>query len=395
MSTRGFHTILRLAALMIICSTHCAGPAKPDLVFIAAADWRYKATEDYHTPAYFMGALQSIVEVGKGAFMVSPGDVEPIDASRELISQVLGEEYIWYPVAGNHELDSAAYMESLRTMNAGGNTLPGVVRVGPPGSEETTYSFEWGNCHFVVLNQYFDGHSDVGTDGDVVPELLEWLRRDLSENEKRHIFVIGHEPLISIPDMETGRIRHEDDSLNKYVKNMHRFHQLMLEYGTTAYLCGHTHNTSIAKINGIWQIDVGHARGIEDPFPALLYKETSNRIPAEATEPEAIESGLRAYFEPRKYAIKKVLYYAGLTKGIYYKELQDEPAFEALTHFYATISQNPSQLDEYCDVFWENNRLTASSYTRLVVDDAQVTVEVYRNDAVGGEYSLVLTEVLD
>jgi hypothetical protein len=292
-------------------------------------------------------------------------------------------------------LETEVDLESLRTMNAGGNALPGVVRIGPPGSEETTYSFEWGDCHFVVLNQYFDGHSDIGTDGDIVPELLEWLETDLSENTKRHIFVTGHEPLISIPDMDTGRIRHEDDSLNKYAKNMHRFHQLMVKYGVTAYLCGHTHNASIAKINGIWQIDVGHARGIEGPFPSRLYRAASSSIPEGATEAQAIENGLRSYFEPRKYAIKKVLYYSGLTNDVYYKELDDGPAFKALNHFYSTVSRDPSKLDEYCTVFWENNRLTASSYIRLVVNDAGVTVEVYRNDAVGGEYSLVLAEVLD
>lgn len=30
-----------------------------------------------------------------------------------------------------------------------------------------------------VINVYYDGKSDVGTDGDVVPELLEWLEEDL------------------------------------------------------------------------------------------------------------------------------------------------------------------------------------------------------------------------
>jgi hypothetical protein len=220
MKMKGRRIIIRLAAITFIIWTGCQKPVEADLVFIAAADWRYTATEDYHTSEYLMGALQSIAEVGKGSFMISPGDVEPIAASRALISQILGEEYIWYPVMGNHDSEAEVDLEALRTMNAGGNTLPGVMRIGPPGSEETTYSFEWGDCHFVVLNQYFDGHSDIGTDGDIVPELLEWLERDLAENTKRYVFVAGHEPLISIPDMDTGRLRHEDDSLNKYVKNV-------------------------------------------------------------------------------------------------------------------------------------------------------------------------------
>jgi hypothetical protein len=31
-----------------------------------------------------------------------------------------------------------------------------------------------------------------------------------------------------------------------------------------AYFCGHTHNASAALINGVWQIDCGHARGRGD-----------------------------------------------------------------------------------------------------------------------------------
>jgi len=37
------------------------------------------------------------------------------------------------------------------------------------------------------------------------------------------------------------------------------------QYSVTAYLCGHTHNFSAIQIDGVWQIDVGHARGLGDP----------------------------------------------------------------------------------------------------------------------------------
>ncbi|TET54000.1 MAG: hypothetical protein E3J64_02675 [Anaerolineales bacterium] len=32
----------------------------------------------------------------------------------------------------------------------------------------------------------------------------------------------------------------------------------------TAYICGHTHNYSAVNIDGVWQIDAGHARGLGD-----------------------------------------------------------------------------------------------------------------------------------
>ena len=170
-------------------------------------------------------------------------------------------------------------MEYLRKYNSGGKSLPNIVNSGPPGCIETTYSFDWGNNHFVVLNQYYDGTSDDGSDGMVVPEgLLAWLENELTANDKKYTFVFGHEPIIAIPDMDNGRLRHQDDSLNKYQKNSYHFHQLLRRLDVTAYICGHTHNTSIAKINDVWQIDVGHARGIEAYFPALLVNGFSQAI---------------------------------------------------------------------------------------------------------------------
>ena len=50
---------------------------------------------------------------------------------------------------------------------AGGVSLPNIVSAGPPGCEETTYSFDYGDAHFVVLNEYYNGISDRGTDGEV------------------------------------------------------------------------------------------------------------------------------------------------------------------------------------------------------------------------------------
>jgi predicted phosphodiesterase len=36
------------------------------------------------------------------------------------------------------------------------------------------------------------------------------------------------------------------------------------ENNVIAYIVGHTHDYSIVKINKLWHIDVGHARGIAD-----------------------------------------------------------------------------------------------------------------------------------
>jgi hypothetical protein len=216
-------------------------------------------------PECFEGVCTAIRDLGPGAFMIIPGDLDPPAAVRATLDAILGREYVMYPVIGNHELNRPEDMTYLRDYNRGGDRLPGIVRRGPPGAEETCYSFDYQNAHFVVLNEYYDGSSDSGTDGDVVPALCNWLAEDLAANHKPFVFVFGHEPAVSIPDLDNGRVRHGGDSLDKYEQNNHAFWSLLRRHDVVAYFCGHTHNTSAAKINGVWQIDCGHARGVGDP----------------------------------------------------------------------------------------------------------------------------------
>jgi hypothetical protein len=116
-----------------------------------------------------------------------------------------------------------------------------------------------------MLNQYYDETSDKAGDGDVSGSLYQWLADDLAANNKPFVFVFGHEPIVSVPDIDSGRHRHKGDNLDAHPKSSHRFQQLLRKHKVTAYICGHTHSFSYSKINGLWQIDAGHARGIGDP----------------------------------------------------------------------------------------------------------------------------------
>ena len=60
------------------------------------------------------------------------------------------------------------------------------------------------------------------------------------------------------------RVRHRGDSLDKYPEHAHRFCRCWRKHGVLAYICGHTHGASIARVNGVWQLDGGHARGKDD-----------------------------------------------------------------------------------------------------------------------------------
>ncbi len=257
-----------LAIVLAGCST--VRPAeepeepRPDegFSFYVTADMREFAAPPRVSAKYFLGACQAMRELGTGSFMVSPGDIDPPEFVLGTIRKVLGEDFAWYPVVGNHEAETPADMAWLRKWCR--TNLPDLVHRGPENGEETTYSFNHGDAHFVVLNLYYDGQSDVGTNGDVNDALYDWLENDLAINTRPIVFVFGHEPLVSMPDMDSGRHRHKGDNLDAHPVNSHRFQELLRAHDVTAYVCGHTHGFSLSKINGLWQIDVGHARGIGD-----------------------------------------------------------------------------------------------------------------------------------
>jgi hypothetical protein len=233
------------------------------LTFTITCDMRQFCKPEYRDGKHFARAVQALADAGAGAFMISPGDIDPPGEVRAVLDSLLGDDYTWYPVVGNHESETPEDMDWLRNYNAGGNKLPKVVRTGPEGTAETTYSFDWGPAHVAVINQYYDGSSDIGSNGDVVDELYDWLAADLAASDKPYLYVAGHEPMVPVPDESSGRVRHADDSLNQHEENNARFMALLREYNAV-YLCGHTHNASVAFINGVWQLDSGHARGIGD-----------------------------------------------------------------------------------------------------------------------------------
>jgi predicted phosphodiesterase len=67
-----------------------------------------------------------------------------------------------------------------------------------------------------------------------------------------------------MPDIENQRFRHVHDCLNQYQENRDRFVELLQKYDAKAYIVGHTHNYSTVKVNNLWHMDAGHARGDGD-----------------------------------------------------------------------------------------------------------------------------------
>ncbi len=363
--------------------------------FIALADMRYYATEPYRNSQHFLGAVEAIKKVGPGAMMIVPGDIDPPQAVHEVITMVLGSDYPWYPAPGNHELEAPEHFEWLRQYNKNGTTLPQVVNKGPLGSAETIYSFDWANCHFVALNQYYDGKTDTGSDGNVVPELLAWLQQDLEATTKTVIFVFGHEPIVSIPDMDNGRLRHQGDSLDKYPKNAFRFHQLLLQYRVKAYLCGHTHSTSYANINGLWQIDLGHARGFEeDSAPPVLFNMLEKFI--EQNQASEINERLliNKFYDQHQKQVKKTIFGLEYYQVQAYEDIANDDGLNGLYRFYHDFKQGGEAKRKLTEQFWNKAEYRKSSFVKFYVANNKVKAEIYRDDAQGGAYTLRQTILL-
>ncbi|MCD4831150.1 MAG: phytase [Anaerohalosphaeraceae bacterium] len=228
----------------------CAEPFR----FTAAADNRPIDPENIPRWEWMLDEMTDKVG-GEGVFHIMAGDFDDPQTTDALLKTQFGESVIWYPVTGNHETDTPSEMQWVRDAYSG---LPYIVNAGPTGCGTTTYSFDYGNAHFVVINEYYDGSSDVGTDGDVVDELYDWLAADLAANAKPAVFVLGHEP--AYPEY-----RHVGDSLDQYPAHRDRFWKLLNDNHVAAYICGHTHTYYAKQVDGpdwepfTWQIDCGNA----------------------------------------------------------------------------------------------------------------------------------------
>jgi hypothetical protein len=242
-----------------------------------AAEFHFTATSDmrqYHS--HFNDLCESInYELGgPGVFHVSIGDIDGrVWENRDVIDDTFGESAIWYPVIGNHESEDGVEMEWLRDEYDNGNGERTPLKLftnqdGPTGTVRMNYTWDYENVHFVALNQYWDGGtnegngrslngSDTAADGDIVPELYDWLAADLAANTRPLVIVFGHEPAFP-------QYRHLDNSLNKYPENRDAFWQLLEDNNVVAFLNGHTHvyykhQGNKDGVGNTWQIDLGNA----------------------------------------------------------------------------------------------------------------------------------------
>ncbi len=255
-----------------------AAPAAPGFSFIVAGDMRsYTENTKSDGKRFFDGACEAMKRVGPGAFLISPGDFDPPSAVRAVIDEYLGPKFPWYLVVGNHEVENAAAMPWVRQWLD--SEIPHVVRRSVPGTQLALYSFEVGGSHFTAIDTY--PLAKVGSAGakgspgkfDLTEATFQWIEEDLAATRLPMRWVIGHQPIESLPDMDSKRVRHGGESVSFDPARADRFAALLRKYNVRAYICGHTHNASVAKVKGVWQADSGHARGGGDGgSPSTFFK---------------------------------------------------------------------------------------------------------------------------
>ncbi|NIM60047.1 MAG: hypothetical protein GTO16_14085, partial [Candidatus Aminicenantes bacterium] len=212
-----------------------------------AQEFRFTSTADSRGASGFSDVLDQIKYYfgDEGLFHIIPGDFDPPQTTLSDLQAAFGSDMIWVPVMGNHDESYKSWVESHNL------TLPFNINWGPRSCDQyTTFSFDYSNAHFVILDEY------CVNSGDIDDALYDWLVADLNATQQPAIFVFGHEPAYP-------HYRHVGDSLDAYPANRDRFWQLLHDTGVVAYICGHTHDPEIHEEPGYdtLQVDVGQARG--------------------------------------------------------------------------------------------------------------------------------------
>lgn len=125
---------------------------------------------------------------------------------------------------------------------------------GPSGYKEFTYSFDFKNTHFIVLN------SAKPKEHVVNKVQRDWLEADLIANKKENTFVFFHEPAYPV----SNKI---DEGLDVEKKDRDALWGILSRYNVTAVFSGHEHIFSRKKIGSIYQFVFGNTDSFNHDTP--------------------------------------------------------------------------------------------------------------------------------
>lgn len=311
-----------LLFVIIIVFSSCSQNKDEVFHFYVATDVHMnKQRVDYTNYCFRDQVLADIKKdsAGIGKFVIVTGDLDPFFRVKESVEQVMGPDYRFYPVIGNHDVGmtnnnykkfpDANWGNAFDIVKYNKKELKNIVNWGPSyrspaldslsytdsisgkkyistydslniiGSKYTSYSFDEGNSHFVVLDIYaglrFKGAEH---NGRISNELYDWLARDLSKTNQENIFVFAHQPVWNSTGEEKWHVllnewyelkcrdfarEYGADSLKWFDKEYtqkitpkDKFWDLLKKHKVVAYFCGHTHHYSAVNVEGVWEINL-------------------------------------------------------------------------------------------------------------------------------------------
>ena len=168
------------------------------------------------------------------AFALQGGDIVESGISTEQWAMFLNgatdtfSRIPFMPTNGNHESN---FLSGKPELYLDTFTLP---QNGPEGFEEEFYSFDYGNAHITVLNDWvFSGEQRLTN--EQLAELDSWVENDLVYSSAPWKIVVTHVPIYAI---------HSDTTANRAREH---WAPLFEKYGVSLVLVGHQHVYSRLK----------------------------------------------------------------------------------------------------------------------------------------------------
>lgn len=221
-----------------------ASPCFADFRFAVMGD-----TRDYSGDGINVKTMKAILEKIKSEevdFIVVTGDMITGSAKSSIHGNRLKkwkgiiERYgiPFYIGVGNHEIESEMSENIVRSIFE-------MPENGPSGFKELIYSFDYKNAHFIMLDtEAFNNFHAIGE------TQLKWLKEDVEKNQKKTIFIFGHDPAYPV-------YNHIGSSLDKYAVERDKLWGIFKKYKVSAYICGHEHLYNMSIHDGVYQIISG------------------------------------------------------------------------------------------------------------------------------------------
>jgi hypothetical protein len=216
-------------------------------------------------------------------FVLFPGDMVdgniyyPERTIRELLhwSELMTPFYnnpkMIYPkvfvTVGNHEVRNREDEKNFRILF---NQMP---QNGPDDEKGITYSFDYNNVHFTIVNTnrfYYgnpDDTSDDRRDWHYIKH-LDWIENDIKtarDYGAKHIIVAGHEMPFptgghlrdGLPNLQLNLSLPLDSTRQWFLNQRDKFWEILTKYNAAMYICGHEHLYSRLSVGGVYQLLTG------------------------------------------------------------------------------------------------------------------------------------------